>query len=140
MKAAPHSPKREGGAQHKYSSITEQPSSQQSVKQVKQETHSTSVLLEAGDSENPSPASVAPDPSAGTTSRWASMKAGFRSFKSNLSSKRLLPSSLSRTSSSTSDSLDEIFRGLKRHSSNPRADVEYLDDDDSALEMDRAIR
>ncbi|XP_037469787.1 LMBR1 domain-containing protein 2 homolog A-like [Triticum dicoccoides] len=140
MKAAPHSPKREGGAQHKYSSITEQHSSQQSVKQVKEETRPTSALLEAGDSENPSPASVVPDPSAGTASRWASMKAGFRSFKSSMSSKRLLPSSLSRTSSSTSDSLDEIFRGLKRHSSNPRADVEYLDDDDSALEMDRAIR
>lgn len=151
MKAAPHSPKREGGAQakygvnadHKYSSITErQPTSQQlSVKQVKEETHPASVFLEAGDSENPSPpASVAPDPSAGTASRWASMKAGFRSFRSSMSSKRLLPSSLSRTSSSTSDSLDEIFRGLKRHSSNPRVDVEYLDEDDSALETDRAIR
>ncbi|XP_037462259.1 LMBR1 domain-containing protein 2 homolog A-like [Triticum dicoccoides] len=151
IKAAPHSPKREGGAQskygvnadHKYSSITEQPSSQKSVKQVKEETRSTStsVLLEAGDSENPSPpVSVVPDLSAGTASRWASMKAGFRSFKSSMSAKRLLPSSLSRTSSSTSDSLDEIFRGLKRHSSNPRADVEYLDEDDSALETDRAIR
>jgi hypothetical protein len=145
MKVTVHPAKSEGvveskygvNVDHKYSSITEHPSpsSHQSVKQVQKETHSPSILLEAGNSEKPSPVSVEAEPSAGVTSRWASMKAGFQSFRSNASFKKLLPSSLSRTSSSTSsESLDEIFEGLKRHSSKSIPQVDYLDEDDNTID------
>ncbi|CAM0913751.1 unnamed protein product [Alopecurus aequalis] len=140
MKVTVHPSKSEGGAQskygvnidHVYSSIGEHPSlsSHPSVKQVQKETHSTSVLLEAGDSEKPSPASVAPESPAGTKSTWTA------SFK------KLLSLNLSRTSSSTSTgSLDEIFKELKRHSSKNTARVECLDDDDdgSAVDVDRTV-
>ena len=137
MKVTVYPSKREGGAQskygvnvdHKYSSIGEKPISDQSVKQVQKETHSTSILLEAENSEKPSPASVAPDSSAGIMSRWTA------SFK------KLLPSNLSRTSSSTSSgSLDEIFQELKRHSSKNNAQVDCLDEDDSTADTNRTIR
>ncbi|KQK18966.1 hypothetical protein BRADI_1g45660v3 [Brachypodium distachyon] len=145
MKETVHTSKMGGGAQsksgvnvdHKYSSIREQASSHLSVKQVQNETHSTSILLEAGNSEKPSPLSVAPDSSAGTASTWTSMKTGFQSFKSNMSSKRFLPLSLSRTKSSPTGSLDEIFQRLKRHQSNAR--VACLDDDDGTHEMNQTI-
>ncbi|KAM0918110.1 hypothetical protein ACQ4PT_008768 [Festuca glaucescens] len=145
MKVTVHPAKSEGAVQskygvnvdHKYSSIREHPSpsSHQSVKQVQKETHSTSILLEAGNSEKTSPVSVEAEPSAGITSRWVSMKAGFQSFRSNASFKKLLPSSLSRTSSSTSsESLDEIFEGLKRHSSKSSQQVDYFDEDDNTID------
>ncbi|KAM0911324.1 hypothetical protein ACQ4PT_013551 [Festuca glaucescens] len=145
LKVTVYPAKSEGGAQskygvnvdHKYSSIREHPSpsSHQPVKEVQKENYSTSVLLEAGNSEKPSPDSVAPDSSAGITSRWTSMKAGFQSFKSNASFKRLLPLNLSRTDSSTSSgSLDEIFEGLKRHSSKSNPQADYLDEDDNTID------
>jgi hypothetical protein len=146
MKVTVH-PSKSGGAQskysvsvdHKYSSIIEKPSSPQAVKQVQKESHSTSILLEAGNSGNATPVSVEPEPSAGIKSTWTSMKTGFQSFKSSMSSKKLLPLNLSRTSSSTSEALDEIFQGLKRQSSNTQ--VDYLDDDDdSTVDMNRTLR
>uniref|UniRef100_A0ACD5ZL52 Uncharacterized protein n=1 Tax=Avena sativa TaxID=4498 RepID=A0ACD5ZL52_AVESA len=152
MKVTVHPAKSEGGAHskhgvnvdHKYSSIREHPSpsGHQSAKQVQKDTRSASILLEAGNSEEPSPVSVAPDSSAGITSRWSSMKAGFQSFKSNASFKKLLPLNLSRTSSSSSSgSLDEIFEGLKRQSSRRNAQVHYLDvDDDIALDVNRTVQ
>jgi len=151
MKVIVHPAKSEGGAHskygvnvdHKYSSIRENPSpsGHQSAKQVQKDTHSTSIVLEAGNSEEQSPVSAAPDSSAGVTSRWSSMKAGFQSFKSNASFKKLLPLNLSRTSSSSSSgSLDEIFEGLKRHSSKRNAQVHYLDDDDSVLDVNRIVQ
>jgi hypothetical protein len=123
---------------HKYSSIIEKPNSPQAVKQVQKESHSTSILLEAGYSEKTPPVSVAPESSVGIKSTWTSMKIGFQSFKSSMSSKKLLPLNLSRTSSSTSETLDEIFQGLKRQSSNTQ--VDYLDDDDSTVDMNRTLR
>ncbi|XP_006655918.1 LMBR1 domain-containing protein 2 homolog A-like [Oryza brachyantha] len=114
---------------HKYSSIREQNISNQTVKQAQKETQSTSVLLETVNSEIPSSVSKEQDSSAGVASTWTSVKTGFQNFKANLGSKKFLPLSLSCTQSSSSGSLDEIFQGLKRHSSN--ASVDYLDDDDS---------
>ncbi|BAF19074.1 uncharacterized protein [Oryza sativa Japonica Group] len=136
MKATTLPSKKEGRLQSKYasnvalkySSIREQNSSHQAVKQAQTETQSTSVVPETGNSETPSSVSKEPDSSAGIASRWTLMKTGFQNFKANMSSKKFLPLSLSSTQSSSSGSLDEIFEGLKRHSSN--ASVDYLDDDD----------
>uniref|UniRef100_A0A0D9WNC0 LMBR1-like membrane protein n=1 Tax=Leersia perrieri TaxID=77586 RepID=A0A0D9WNC0_9ORYZ len=140
MKAAIHTSKTEGllqskytsNAAHKYSSIREENSSHQAVKQVQKESQSTTVLSGTGNSENsetPSSVSNEPDSQAGTTSTWTSMKTGFQNFRANMGSKKIFPLSLSHTQSSSSKSLDEIFQGLKRHSSN--ASVDYLDDDDN---------
>lgn len=137
MKATVHPSQTEGRAQskyggnvaHKYSSITEQHIRHQPVIEAQKETQPTSVLLEAGNSEKPSSASVTPNSSAGIASTWTSMKTRFQNFKANMGSKKFLPLSLSRSHSTTSGSLDEIFQGLKRHSSNAR--VDDLDDDDS---------
>lgn len=136
MKATTLPSKKEGRLQSKYasnvalkySSIREQNSSHQAVKQAQTETQSTSVVPETGNSETPSSVSKEPDSSAGIASRWTLMKTVFQNFKANMSSKKFLPLSLSSTQSSSSGSLDEIFEGLKRHSSN--ASVDYLDDDD----------
>ncbi|KAK3131966.1 hypothetical protein QOZ80_6AG0513960 [Eleusine coracana subsp. coracana] len=107
------------------SSIRQQSSSQISMEQVQKGSSSTPISIEAGDPENPSSVIVVPDPSVGvTSSTWTAMKTSLLNFKSNLGSKKFLRLSQS-TNASATESLDEIFQRLKRHSSS----VDHLDDD-----------
>ncbi|GJN29275.1 hypothetical protein PR202_gb17485 [Eleusine coracana subsp. coracana] len=107
------------------SSIRQQSNSQISMEQVQKGTSSPPISIEDGDPENLSSAIVVPDPSVGaTSSTWAAMKTGLLNFKSNLGSKKFLRLSHS-TKTSATESLDEIFQRLKRHSSS----VDHLDDD-----------
>jgi hypothetical protein len=58
------------------------------------------------------------------------MKMGLQNFRASMGSKkffRLSPSPSLGTNASATESLDEIFRKLKRNSSN--ADADHLDDD-----------
>lgn len=125
--------KRSGKVAHKYSSVREdQFSSPKSVEQLHKEHSSASISinLEDGSSEEPASASIAPDSPAGTASRWASIRTGFQNFRASMGSRkflRLSPSSSLGTNASATESLDEIFRKLKRSSSN--ADADHLDDD-----------
>ncbi|KAL6605947.1 hypothetical protein ACP70R_041600 [Stipagrostis hirtigluma subsp. patula] len=117
-----------GNFAHKYACIREQCSSQKSAEQVQT---GTSISLEAGNSENPSSVSVAPDSPRAMDSTWTSMKIGLQNFKANMGSSKFLRLSLSPSSlgtdASAAESLDEIFQRLKRHSSN--AEVDHLEDD-----------
>jgi hypothetical protein len=121
---------RKHGGNATHSSIRQQRSTQIPVELLVQKgTSSNPISIQAGDPENPSSVSVAPDSSAAvTSSTWAAMKTGLLNFKANMGSKRffrLSQSSSLGTNASATESLDEIFQKLKRHSSN----VDYLDDD-----------
>jgi hypothetical protein len=118
-----------GNATH-FSIRQQQRSTQIPVEQVAQKGISSNpISIQAGDPENPSSVSVAPDSSAAvTSSTWAAMKTSLLNFKANMGSKRfsrLSQSSTLGTNASATESLDEIFQKLKRHSSN----VDDLDDD-----------
>lgn len=118
-----------GGNVAHSSSIKQQSSSQMSTEKLQKEASSTAISIEAGDSENSSSASVAPDPSAGaTSSTWMAMKTSLLNFRASMGPKRFLRLSQSSslgTNASATETLDEIFQRLKRHSSN----VDYLDDE-----------
>lgn len=111
---------------HRYSSVREQCSSPKPVEQVQKEiSPASSNLDDTGNSEEP-----APDSPADTASRWASMKIGLQNLRASMGSRKFLSLGLSpraRTSESATETLDEIFRKLKRHSSS--ADADHLDDD-----------
>ncbi|KAF8660797.1 hypothetical protein HU200_057383 [Digitaria exilis] len=111
-----------GNVAHKYSSIRDQRSSSKPIvlrPETLKEISSTSINLEAGNSEEPPSESTTPDSpgAAGTPSKWAS----FRKFL------RFGSSPSAGTNLSATESLDEIFRKLKRSSSN--SDVDHLDYD-----------
>ncbi|CAN6164582.1 unnamed protein product [Urochloa humidicola] len=121
-----------GNVAHKYSSVRDQCTSPKPVEQAQKDISSASISinLEAGSSEEPPPASAAPESPAETTSRWASIRTGFQNFRASMGSRkflRLSPSPSLGTNASATESLDEIFRKLKRNSSSAAAD--HLDDD-----------
>ncbi|XP_020395041.1 LMBR1 domain-containing protein 2 homolog isoform X2 [Zea mays] len=109
----------------RYSPAREQCSSPKPV-EVQKGISSTSK------SNEPPCVSAAADSPAETASRWASMKTGFQNLRATMGgSRKFLLLGLSPragTNESATESLDEIFRKLKRHSSN--ADANRLDDDD----------
>lgn len=118
-----------GTVDHRYSSVREQCSSPKPVEQLQKEI-SASDKLDPANSEEPPSVSMAPDSPAETASTWALMKMGLQNFRESMGSKKFLRLSLSPrvgTNESATESLDEIFRKLKRHSSN--ADADHLDDD-----------
>ncbi|KAG2481804.1 hypothetical protein PVAP13_J222101 [Panicum virgatum] len=124
--------KHSGNIAYQYSSVRDQSSSLKPVEQVQKGISSASINLEAESSEEPPSASTEPEsPPAETASRWASMKMGLQNFRASMGSKkffRLSPSpSLGTNAPSATESLDEIFRKLKRNSSS--ADADHLDDD-----------
>nr|CAB3470018.1 unnamed protein product [Digitaria exilis] len=111
-----------GNVAHKYSSIRDQRSSSKPIvlrPETLKEISSTSINLEPGNSEELPSESTAPDSpgAAGTPSKWTS----FRKFL------RFGSSPSAGTNLSATESLDEIFRKLKRGSSN--SDVDHLDYD-----------
>ena len=125
--------KHSGNIAYKYSSVRDQSSSLKPAEQVQKGISSaSSINLEAGSPEEPPAASTEPEsPPAETASRWASMKMGLQNFRASMGSKkffRLSPSTSLGTNASATESLDEIFRKLKRNSSS--ADADHLDDDD----------
>lgn len=124
-------PNHSGNVAHGYSPLGEQRSIPEPVEQVQKGISSTPIKPDTGNSEEaPSVSSAAPDSPAATDSSWASVKTGLQSFRARMSSK-FLPLSKSPslgTSASATESLDEIFRRLKRHPSN--ADADHLDDDE----------
>lgn len=118
-------PKHGGDVAQRYSPAREQCSSPKPV-EVQKGISSTSK------SNEPPCVSAAADSPAEAASRWASMKRGFQNLRATMGgSKKFLLLGLSPragTNESATESLDEIFRKLKRHSSN--ADANRLDDDD----------
>ncbi|KAL6993178.1 hypothetical protein U1Q18_011296 [Sarracenia purpurea var. burkii] len=97
---------------NKYAVIREQSRQTSNMKPVDNIASTKVSLLQGGNSESPN---------SGLASKWASLKSGFQSFKSNMEAKKFLPvrqvqdtKLLSRGSSS--ESLDEIFQRLKRPS------------------------
>jgi len=98
-----------------------------STKDLTQEGVSSSFTSDINDSQS---TSSAPSSSSSSVlaSRWESMMDGFKSFRSNIDSKRFIPISNPPesilNSKSSSDSLDEIFEKLKH------APPEYRDSDD----------
>ncbi|WVZ81943.1 hypothetical protein U9M48_029266 [Paspalum notatum var. saurae] len=120
-------PKHGGSVAHIYSSVGE--SSPEPVEQVQKGISSASIKPEAANSEEPPSASTVPDSPAAMASTWASVKTGIQSFRARMGS-RFLPLSRSPSlgaNASATESLDEIFRRLKRQPSN--ADADHLDDD-----------
>ncbi|PWZ18864.1 LMBR1 domain-containing protein 2 A [Zea mays] len=119
-------PKHGGDVAQRYSPAREKCSSPKPV-EVQKGISSTSK------SNEPPCVSAAADSPAETASRWASMKMGFQNLRATMGgSKKFLLLGLSPragTNESATESLDEIFRKLKRHSSNA-ADANRLDDDD----------
>ncbi|KAK6120010.1 hypothetical protein DH2020_046250 [Rehmannia glutinosa] len=100
----------------KYAAIREQNKSTSNTKPVESTASAKVSLLDVGNSQ-PSNTQI---PTSGLALKWASMKQGFQTFKSNIEAKKFLPlrqvqetQMLSRGSSS--ESLDEIFQRLKRH-------------------------
>ncbi|OQU76066.1 LMBR1 domain-containing protein 2 homolog A isoform X2 [Sorghum bicolor] len=120
-------PKHGGDVAHRYSSVREQYSSSKPEEQVQKEISPASIKLDTGNSEEP----AAPDSPAETASRWASMKMGLQNFRASMGSKKFLRLGLSSratgTNESATETLDEIFRKLKRHSNS--TDADHLDDD-----------
>ncbi|KAJ1258638.1 hypothetical protein BS78_10G090800 [Paspalum vaginatum] len=122
-------PKHGGSVAQQYSSVGDQCSSPEPVEPVQKGISSASIKLEAGNSEEPPCASTAPDSPAATASTWASVKTGIQSFRARMGS-RFRPLSTSPSlgaNASATESLDEIFRRLKRRPSS--VDADHLDDD-----------
>ncbi|KAG2605468.1 hypothetical protein PVAP13_4NG072300 [Panicum virgatum] len=124
--------KHSGNIAYKYSSVRDQSSSLKPAEQVQKWISSaSSINIEAGSPEEPPAASTEQEsPPAETASRWASMKMGLQNFRARMGSKKffcLSPSPSLGTNASATESLDEIFRKLKRNSSS--ADADHLDDD-----------
>ncbi|XP_022854996.1 uncharacterized protein LOC111376279 [Olea europaea var. sylvestris] len=99
----------------KYAAMREHNKQASNTKPVENIAAAKVSLLNAGNSQ-PGNSSGIP---SGLASKWASMKAGFQTFKTNIEAKKFLPlrqvedtKLLSRGSSS--ESLDEIFQKLKR--------------------------
>lgn len=112
----------------KYTALREQSKQVSNPKPAENMASAKVSLLNAGSSQSDGF-------QAGVASRWASMKAGFQNFKSNIESKKFLPlrqvqdtQILSRASSS--ESLDEIFQRLKRPSEHGNASDEDGDGKD----------
>ncbi|XP_024006987.1 LMBR1 domain-containing protein 2 homolog A isoform X3 [Eutrema salsugineum] len=125
---------------NKYAAIREQQNrhSPSSVTKPEKMASAKVSLLET-DSSGPSNGEGSGEPSSRFASTWRNMKLGIQSFKDNVATKKFLPlrqgpetTTITSTStrvvtSSTPQSLDEIFQRLKNRS------VEhghYLDDDD----------
>ncbi|OUZ99602.1 LMBR1-like membrane protein [Macleaya cordata] len=122
--------------ENKYAAIRQQQSKQASnTKSEKNITSAKVSLLETGNSQNQNSASNTT--SSGLSSKWASMKNGFQTFKANIEAKNLLPlrqvqetKLISRVSSS--ESLDEIFQRLKKPTGSHDS---YGDEDDDNMEI-----
>lgn len=120
----------------KYAALREQGKLSSHVKPM-EDIGSTKVSLLDSASSHSGGTVAAP---SGLAGKWASMKAGFQNFKTNIEAKRLIPlrqvgefmplqqaQDLSVSRASSSESLDEIFQKLKR----PATESEnYGDDDD----------
>ncbi|KAL2538545.1 LMBR1-like membrane protein [Forsythia ovata] len=111
----------------KYAAMREQKKLTSNTKPVENIAAAKVSLLDAGNSQSSNNSGVP----SGLASKWASMKAGFQTFKTNIEAKKFLPlrqvedtKLLSRVSSS--ESLDEIFQKLKR----PAAGHGHSSDDD----------
>ncbi|KAE9604789.1 hypothetical protein Lal_00010903 [Lupinus albus] len=107
---------------NKYSAIREQ-SSRPTEKNV---AYANSML----DEGNTSSSNTAVVPSSGLASTWLNMKNGFQNFKANVGAKKFLPIRQTQedniSSASSSESLDAIFKRLKKPSSEQ---VIYNDED-----------
>ncbi|CAI9109544.1 OLC1v1009382C1 [Oldenlandia corymbosa var. corymbosa] len=114
----------------KYSAFREQSKLASTQKPAENIASAKVSLLNEGSSESGGSSAV----QSGLASRWASMKAGFQTFKTNMEAKRFMPLRqvqdtpiLSRGSSS--ESLDEIFQRLKRPSEHEHHSYEDEDDE-----------
>ncbi|KNA19156.1 hypothetical protein SOVF_064200 [Spinacia oleracea] len=123
---------------HKYAVIREQSKQTSSSKPAENNTIA-SAKVSLLNSENPVPGNdLGRTSSSGMSSTWQSMKSGFNNFKTNLESKKFLPSrQLQETKplshDSSSESLDDIFQRLKR----PTLDSStYVDNDDGVDDDD----
>lgn len=95
----------------KYAVMREQSKQSSNAMPAEDRTSAKVSLLEAGSSTSVQ---------TGLASKWASMKAGFQTFKANMEAKKFLPlrphveeTKLLHRESST-ESLDQIFQRLKR--------------------------
>nr|XP_027074803.1 LMBR1 domain-containing protein 2 homolog A-like [Coffea arabica] len=117
----------------KYASMREQSKQIPNQKLAENMASAKVSLLDAGSSKSGSSSGI----KSGLASRWASMKAGFQTFKANMESKKFLPlrqvqetQILSRASSS--ESLDDIFQRLKRPSAEHG---NHSDEDEAGMEI-----
>ncbi|XP_027074803.2 uncharacterized protein [Coffea arabica] len=117
----------------KYASMREQSKQIPNQKLAENMASAKVSLLDAGSSKSGGSSGI----KSGLTSRWASMKAGFQTFKANMESKKFLPlrqvqetQILSRASSS--ESLDDIFQRLKRPSAEHG---NHSDEDEAGMEI-----
>ncbi|CAI9780903.1 unnamed protein product [Fraxinus pennsylvanica] len=116
----------------KYSAIREQNKQASNTEPVENIAATKVSLLDACNSQSSNNSGIP----SGLASKWASMKAGFQTLKTNIEAKKFLPlrqvedtKLLSRGSSS--ESLDEIFQKLKR----PAAGHGHaIDDDEDGLD------
>ncbi|XP_027921879.1 LMBR1 domain-containing protein 2 homolog A-like [Vigna unguiculata] len=112
----------------KYAALRTSLNEEVSTKDLTQEGVSSSFTSDINDSQSTSSAPSSSSSSSVLASRWESMMDGFKSFRSNIDSKRFIPISNPPesilNSKSSSDSLDEIFEKLKH------APPEYRDSDD----------
>lgn len=113
----------------KYAAMREQNKQPMNVMPAEDKTSAKVSLLEAGSSQP----GRSPLVQTVLASRWASMKAGFQTFKANMEAKKFLPlrQQVQETQpfhhrESSSESLDQIFQRLKR----PSTDHEQLSDQD----------
>ena len=129
--ARPYSGNREAISQ-KYAVMREQNKQTSSSKPIDNTIASAKVsLLNTGTSDS---ANDLGRTSSGM-STWQSMKMGLQNFKTNLGSKKFLPTLDSQETKllshdSSSESLDEIFQRLKRPSSDSTTYVDADEDDD----------
>ncbi|KAK4759518.1 hypothetical protein SAY87_022649 [Trapa incisa] len=128
----------------KYAAIREQQSRQASKANPSTENISSAkvYLLDSEDSRADSNTMVPP---MGISSRWASMKNGFQTFKANIGARKFLPLHQNQETDlgsrvSSHESLDEIFQRLKQPSvdNDSYADEVVDDDDDDRSEITRS--
>lgn len=111
----------------KYAALREQSKHAKNMMPAEDKTSAKVSLLEAGSSQP----GRSPLVQTALVSRWASMKAGFQTFKANIEAKKFLPLRQQAPETklfhreSSSESLDQIFQRLKR----PSTDHEQLSDD-----------
>lgn len=114
---------------NKYAAIREQGRPASKLKAEEKNVASAYSVLGEGNTNSSSSAGA---PSPGLASTWQTMKTGFQSFKANIGAKKFLPlrqteeNRVSRVSSSSPESLDDIFQRLKR----PSLDQVIYNDED----------
>lgn len=99
----------------KYAALSTNLNEEVSSKDLTQESVSSSLTSDVNDSQN---TNSAPSSSSVLASKWETMVHGFQSLRSNIDSKRFLPISNGQgstiNSTSSFESLDDIFERLKR--------------------------